>query len=369
MLRMNIRTKLALALVAASLASMAVLGYFAYVSSSELLSEISRRQLDALAESRKRDLERVVDGWRENVRLIRSRTRLREALRSYDDGGDERLLDDVDRIVEDILTSGRSIRRLTIFDASDRRIAGRGDSVAEEKAQPVDGDAIELSGIQVEKDGTLGIVFHSNLEIDGTRVGGMEAVFRADAINAVTDDFTGLGETGEAYVVAAAPAEQYVILNSLRHDPGRMLRTGPLAEATPDARAALVGYEAVLEEPVEDYRGKRVLAATRSLSELGWGIVVKVDVDEEHQRAVRLLDMLTDLGLSIGALTILGGTLLGFHLARPIRQLAHIVDLARHGDIDLRAPEKGDDEVAFLARSINELLDQSREMSERKPPT
>jgi hypothetical protein len=366
---MNIRTKLALALVAASLASMAALGYFAYVSASALLSETSQRQLDALAESRKRDLERVIDSWRESVRLIRSRTRLREALHRFDETGDEELIGDIDRIVQDVLSSGRSIRRLTIFDRTGHRIGGGGSSVAAAAARPIRDDAIELSGIQVEQDGSLGIVFHSNLALEGRRVGAMEAVFRADAITAVTDDFTGLGETGEAYVVAAAPAEQYVVLNSLRHDPTRMLRTGPLAEATADARAALVGHEAVLADPVEDYRGQRVLAATRSLADPNWGIVVKVDVDEEQERARQLLDMLTDLGLSLGALTILGGTLLGFHLARPIRQLAHIVDLARHGDTDLRAPEKGDDEVAFLARSINELLDQSQELSERKPRT
>jgi methyl-accepting chemotaxis protein len=109
-----------------------------------------------------------------------------------------------------------------------------------------------------------------------------------------------------------------------------------------------------------------VIAATRSLPGLGWGIVVKIDQAEESQRAQRLAKMLRDLGLSIGALAILGGTLLGFQLARPIRELAHIVDIARRGDIDLRAPERGDDEVAFLARSVNELLDQTRELAERK---
>ena len=79
-----------------------------------------------------------------------------------------------------------------------------------------------------------------------------------------------------------------------------------------------------------------------------------------------LLETLLDLGLSIGALTILGGTLLGFRLARPIRELAHVVDLARHGDASVRAAAHGDDEIAFLARSVNDLLDQTRDLADPK---
>ena len=147
---MNIRTKLALALVTASLASMAALGYFAYVSSAELLSQISERQLDALAESRKRDLERVVDGWRENVRLIRSRTRLREALRAYGETHDPALRRDVDRIVADVMNFGESLRRVTIFDTEGERVGGTGISVAAETARAVDGKRVEFSTIQVD---------------------------------------------------------------------------------------------------------------------------------------------------------------------------------------------------------------------------
>ncbi len=62
---MDIRTKLALALVAISLVSMLVLGSFAYQTTAELLRQVSERQLDALAESKQRDLEKVIEGWRD----------------------------------------------------------------------------------------------------------------------------------------------------------------------------------------------------------------------------------------------------------------------------------------------------------------
>ncbi len=60
---MDIRTRLSLVLVAVSLVSMALLGTFAYITSADLLQEISLRQLDALAESKKRDLNKVYASW------------------------------------------------------------------------------------------------------------------------------------------------------------------------------------------------------------------------------------------------------------------------------------------------------------------
>jgi CheY-like chemotaxis protein/HAMP domain-containing protein len=72
----------------------------------------------------------------------------------------------------------------------------------------------------------------------------------------------------------------------------------------------------------------------------------------------RLLEQLIDTGLSLAAVAILGGVVLGILLARQIRKLAETVDRIRHGELDLRAQVVGEDEVALLARSLNEFMDQ-----------
>jgi hypothetical protein len=363
---MNIRTKLALALVSASLLSMGALGYFAYASSTELLGEITARQLDALAESKKRDLTQVLDGWHESVRLIRSRTRLREALRAHNTASDPGLIADLDQILRDVEASGHSIRRITLFDPDGEQLVSSGSAAPSPVWHAPADERVQFSDIWVEADGSIGVAFHAGVRLDGESIGSLETIFRGSAIQALTADYTGLGETGETYVVAATPSEQFLVLNALRHSPDTELLSGPLGQAPTAAAAAIVGQASVLAEAVTDYRGEPVLAATRSLPDLAWGIVVKVDEAEERQRSDLLLETLLDLGLSIGALTILGGTLLGFRLARPIRELAHVVDLARHGDTRVRAAAHGDDEIAFLARSVNDLLDQTRDLADPK---
>ena len=87
---MDIRIRLSLALVFVSLLSMMLLGTFAYYTSSNLLQEISLRQLDALAESKRRDLNKVYDGWEDNLRLVREIKQLRNAIRNYVENEDPR---------------------------------------------------------------------------------------------------------------------------------------------------------------------------------------------------------------------------------------------------------------------------------------
>ena len=64
---MDIRTKLALALVSVSLLSMLIIDSFAYQTAAEPLQQVSEQQLDALAESKRSDLNKVLEGWRDRV--------------------------------------------------------------------------------------------------------------------------------------------------------------------------------------------------------------------------------------------------------------------------------------------------------------
>ncbi|MEX0942713.1 MAG: hypothetical protein WD002_09225, partial [Pseudomonadales bacterium] len=123
---MDIRTKLALALVFVSLLSMAILGAFAYQTSSSLLQEISIRQLDALAESKRRDLEKVHEGWRDQLRLIKSRTQLRSNLREFTETGSEQAISSVVRIIEDAATAVDDVEQIRILDVNGNEVASYG---------------------------------------------------------------------------------------------------------------------------------------------------------------------------------------------------------------------------------------------------
>lgn len=367
---MDIRTKLALALVSVALIGMAILGAFAYDTSRSLLQEISIRQLDALAESKKRDLQKVQEGWRDQLRLIKSRSRLLSNLKSYLEGGDEEARRDVVQIIEDSATAVDDVDQIRILDLDGEEVAAFGRvNASYTSVIPQQLDDVAYGDAFPDNVGGARVVFSSLLAADGQILGVIEIVFDAEGLTSVTDNVTGLGETGEVMVVKMEEDEDTVLtLNPLRHLDSDELQRTPVAEVSAAVRQALSpdGDHGWLNSV--DYRGVDVWAATRYLPDLGWGLIVKIDAAEEAQRANRLRDALFDIALALSAFAIVGGTLLGFYLARPIHDLAVLVERVRDGETHLRAEVRGEDEIAYLAESVNELLDHMQEDKKNDPP-
>ena len=185
----------------------------------------------------------------------------------------------------------------------------------------------------------------------------MEVAFNTSDLQTATSDHTGLGETGEIMVISRHDQESAILLNPRRHHLEIMPRVVPISSTSAVVQRVLDGESGIYIDSYEDYRGQQVWAATRYLPDVEWGLVVKVDTTEEELRADTLLEAMFDIGIALSAFAIIGGTLLGFYLARPIHELAVLVERVRKGETDLRAEFEGDDEIAYLAESLNELLD------------
>lgn len=348
---MDIRTKLALALVSVSLLSMLVIGGVAYRVSANLLQEISERQLDALAETKKQDLLEIIEGWRNDVRLIRSRTQLRIRLRELQ-VGDTTALADIERILSDALESTDNVRRITLFDRAANPVMSVGSASAPVTLSPdLRADEARYAGFFLDEAPHL--IFHSDVSLDDERIGGLEVVIAAGRLEALVRNYRGLGETGETLIFAPNPPDNYVLLHGARH-----ADTLPIWREAPDyVRAAGQGVERLYTENVRDYRDRPVWVATRFLPGPNWGLAIKVDAAEETERARTLRSNLIDLGLALGAFAIVGGTLLGFYLARPIRALAEVIERVHNGETEVRADARAEDEIGLLAETLNNYLD------------
>jgi len=354
--KVDVRTKIVFACVLVSLFSSAMVGLFAWHASSNLLLETSERQLDALAEARAEDFGAIADAWGEAVGLIRSRTELREQLAIIGDERD-RAVSTIRRILQDARESADIVSRIAVFDAAGTLVAFSGEAALPPDAgQPTDED-LTFSRFLRRRDDGYDARTLMPLKLGGDIVGTLEVVIDVREILQLAENTRGLGTTGETMLVAQLEPSTVTVLNDLRNSSQSPVEL-PLDALSQPVTAALAGESRVFRG-VDDYRGVPVWAATRYLPRSKTGIVVKIDEGEALEPVLALRRQFVDVALSVGALAILAGALLGLLLSKKIRALDAVVKRVRNGETALRADTAGEDELSFLAESFNELLDKT----------
>lgn len=360
---MDLRTKLVLVLVTFSLVSMAALGVFAFNSVEELLTRRTLRQLNALAEAELNDLESVVDGWRDRVTLVASRTQLRLSLRSWNRTGDPEDRRRIQRILADARSASATIRTLTVYDDAGRLVARTGPEgagepiVLDHAARPAPDSGVVFGGISLEEDEPA-VEFGTALTLDRDRIGSLRATLSTSELVEITEDYTGLGATGEVMIALRDSTGRIRVLHPVRFRGAAADFEHGSGPGDDPLERAFRGEEGPFTRGLVDYRGASVWAATRLLPALGWGLVVKFDESEERASVLEFRDRLVWVGFSLSAFAILLGILLGLRIARPIHELAEVATRLGEGDLGARAAIESEDELGLLARTFNGMAEE-----------
>jgi PAS domain S-box-containing protein len=304
-----------------------------------------------------------VDGWKERVQLIASRTQLRISLEDYNRTGDPGDAARIGRILEDAVGSTRSVVALAVYDVRGRLVARAGapsEFSLDEQLPPrstaaPEGEVLFLD-VSVTEEGAPRVSYTTPLTRDDRRVGFLAAVLNGWRLLELTEDYTGLGETGELLIVAPDSGGART-LHPVRHASAEGGRAGSmvLVDTEGPGRLALAGQEGVYRGTVRDYRGEEVWAATRFLAETGWGVVVKFDATEKRAAILEFREKMFSLALSLAGIGILVAVLLGFRFAAPIHALAAVAARFGDGDLDARVEVRREDEIGLLARTFNEM--------------
>ncbi len=359
---MDLRTKLIFAFVVTALASMLLLGWFSYVESRDMLRDSTARQLETLASARVGDLAVIVQGLQNEVRLIRSRTRLRQELAAYPRRPASAAAE-IQQILEDAESSVGNVTGITVFDVQGQPIARAGRIPDTTRFLGSYEDGVTRTRFYEDPALEVTVETRAPLEFEGEVVGDLASQVAVGRLVSIAGEYEGLGDTGEMLLVAEFAPGRVTFLNPFRHSTSDRLPVLAKDEVSEAVRMALAGEDGFLEGML-DYRGVRVWAAVEGMPEYPVGLIVKVDEEEELAPIRELRDRLLRVGLSVAALAILTGALVGALLARPVRDLREVVQGIRDGDTDLRADIGGEDEVSFLAESFNKLMDDVQ----RSPP-
>ena len=179
----------------------------------------------------------------------------------------------------------------------------------------------------------------------------------------VTDDYTGLGETGESLLVQKRGSE-IVFLNPLRH-----YENVPLSMRFPiDSSIAEPANHAVQGEKGTlrglDYRGKDVFAAYTYNPIIDWGVVVKIDSSE----ALMPLTDFRNRTIALGIFYFVVISSLAFIFSRkftgPLIRLTNASKKVAKGYLTIEIEPESKDEIGELAHSFNIMVKKLKELYE-----
>ncbi|HEX2021931.1 MAG TPA: response regulator [Candidatus Thermoplasmatota archaeon] len=357
---MHLRTKLLAAFLVLMLVLVS-LGFGVASAAERALERQVDRDLDALAGVIAAHVEDALAQDAEKLQLVASRSALRAALDNHTRSPSPALQENMTRILLDARTAVAAFRDIHVADAN-------GSVVASTSAASVGTSVSERAFF---REGLLGAsVEHYELAPDGAPVARLAAplnwsgrtlgVVVIDALGGgasqVAGNHGGLAGTGEVVLARRLNETTALYLLPLRFDPSAALnRTVDLAPDRP-LSLAFANVSGVQHGGV-DYRGERVIAATRLINGTGWGLVVKVD-EAEAYAPVRALVNAVGIG---GALTLLaaGVTLayLASAIAHPTRELTEAALAVSEGDVGRRVEVRRRDELGELATAFNRMTD------------
>ncbi|MBN1285273.1 MAG: PAS domain-containing protein [Anaerolineae bacterium] len=198
----------------------------------------------------------------------------------------------------------------------------------------------------------------------GAWVGVLAGYTSLEKLGAIMSEQTGLGETGETYLVA----KDKRLLTGVRYpdqavEPG-YARTETVKDALEDinapgeAPAHHIGAEAY-----EDYRGVSVIGVHRWIPQIEAVLVAERNLDEVNWSSAANI-ILTETAIFI--ITLIAAIVVAWFvtqsIVRPIHNLGETAAQITTGDLERTATIMRDDEVGALAHAFNTMTRRLREM-------
>ena len=186
-----------------------------------------------------------------------------------------------------------------------------------------------------------------------------------DQINIIMQDQTGLGESGETYLVG--PDHLWRSDSRFLRELG--VRSTVLNPETKVSTAAAVGALAGEKgtRVITDYRGRKVLSSWSPLplaeadatnpKGIRWAVIADMAYSEVHRPVMQMAWFSACTVIIAGMLMVLVSVLLSRGLTTQVHHIMELFGEIGRGEFDARTPVTSRDELGILAYSLNAMLD------------
>jgi signal transduction histidine kinase len=214
-----------------------------------------------------------------------------------------------------------------------------------------------LNDFYLTENNSLAVHMKEPVIVDGLNSALIVMDYYLSDLTELFKDYEGLGTTGEALLAKRDSSGDAMFVTPLRHLTGASLNL-TLSKDNLDApiTQALLGIESTFENAI-DYRDHHVLAATRYLSEVDWGIVVKMDLTEAYAPIVNSFNATAIMSIISSIAVIVIGILVSESITTPISELSETARKISQGDFSQRSNVTSGDEIELLGNLINNMAD------------
>jgi HAMP domain-containing protein len=250
----------------------------------------------------------------------------------------------------------QAYRRFFVVDRDGRLVASAGEkagagdtgpspeaAAAMRRGEPV------LGPVAMDADGDPVMRLSAPLLRDGEPLGAVVAVMRpGETIQPILSDTTGLGRTGETYLVGA----DTLMLTPSRHmnHPPALTHKMP----TPGVLAALAGGSGT--SIYRGYLGEGVLGAYEWLPRQRWVLLAEIQTREAFAPLAAIARQTALLGLAALGLALLLSVALSRRMSRPLAELALASERVAAGDLAAPALPSGPGEIGQLAERFRGMV-------------
>jgi signal transduction histidine kinase len=360
---MFIGVKLILVFLIISVIPIAIFGTINYINTEKQIINDTLSKLEAISKIQENRVQNIIDQNYERLASLTSRLQLRIALNDYNINGTR----ESQQLMNNILLAAKS----GISGFKDIHILNpRGDVVAStDKDQIGTNHALQDFFVKGKQQNDISIFFkdkNQNLRkfltgpllLEDKFLGVVSIVSDAENLLSQFANYEGLGETGESVMAKRTPEGNALYLTPLRFDKNAAFQTMlPNDRINSPTAQALSKTEGTFANLI-DYRGQPVLAATRYVESMNWGLVTKIDKAEAFAPLDNVRNFMILSGITLSTLIVVASLYLGRWIAKPLTKLRDAAREIAKGNFEAKTVERangGADEIKEMASSFEAM--------------
>jgi signal transduction histidine kinase len=341
---MLITTKLIVVFLTISILPLGIFASLIYLQIEQHIKNETVDNLNNIASIQKNRVQNMLDQNVERLVMFTNRVQLKIELDQYNKKNSIQSQQFINNLLDAAKSDIKSFKDIAILDTNGKVVAstdkseiGSNKSKEEFFLKGLKHNEVTIFIKDKENPNTIREYLAGPLTLDGKTIG--VATIESDAANSffnTSQNYEGLGKTGEFYVAKKDKNGDAILISSLRFvsDAPLNYKVSKNEVQAPIIQSTILKKENIITDSL-DYRGEPVLAATRYLESPDWGLVIKIDKKEAFATLDNLRQLILITGTIISILIIIASLVMGKSISKPIIKLRNAAKDIANGNPDI----------------------------------